>query len=98
MGDGWVVDEPGDRGDVEMVVGVTPEVAASDERHASLISAMAGLGIRFGSAASPAPPVLLPGNYHVALVAGDLANRAIEQVRKLDGVAAAYIKTRGEAP
>ena len=81
--------------DVELVVKLAPGMSASS-RYDRLVAAMAKLGVRLELNGPRA--AVAADDYHVALVGGDVAERVIDQVRKLDGVEAAFIKSRGEAP
>lgn len=78
---------------MEVVVKLRSDMAPTSTRYAGLAAALARLGLQLEQSGGPGP-----GGYAVALAGRDLAAGVIDQVRKLDGVEAAFIKSRGDIP
>ena len=88
-----VVEPVAARHAIEVVVKLQPDMATTGARYTSLAAALARLGLQLEQ-----PDASAPGAYAVALAGCDLAAGVIDQVRKLDGVEAAFIKSRGDTP
>ena len=82
---------------VELVIKFNAAGLVAGGRRASLVAAIEALGVHL-ELNDAVRGLVAADDYQVALVKGEVAERVIDSVRRLDGVESAYIKSRGDVP
>jgi hypothetical protein len=74
---------------VEIIVKLAPHATAGSAAHEAMLQCARNMGVAL-------EPTI--DTYHAALVPKEKATDALEQLRRCEGVEAAYAKPRGEPP